>query len=69
MASETSFSVVESDRGLGVFWRSLADLWFFGWIGHLWFSTLADTGTECGLIQQAIENHEALKTARPYALG
>jgi len=43
MASETSFSVVDSGGGLGPLWRSLGDLWFFGWLGNLWFSTLADT--------------------------
>jgi hypothetical protein len=43
MGSETSFNVVDSGGGLGPLWRSLADLWFFGWLGNLWFSTLADT--------------------------
>ena len=53
MASETSFSV-------SLFWRSLADLRF---------STPADTESERGQIRQAMEDHEVLKTARPYALG
>ena len=68
MASETSFSVVDPGGGLGPLWRSLADLWFFGWIGRLWFSTLADTEVERGQVRQAMEDHEILKTTRPYAL-
>lgn len=43
MASETSFSVVGPGGGLGSLWRGLGELWFFGWLGNPWFSTLADT--------------------------
>lgn len=68
MGSEASFGVVESDAGgLGPFWRSLADLWFFGWIGHLWFSALADTAPARSQVKRALEDHEALKTTQPYS--
>ena len=67
MASETSFSVVDSGSGLGPFWRSLGDLWFFGWLGNLWFSTLADTEAGRSQIKRAIEDHEALKTSKAYS--
>ena len=67
MGSETSFSVVDSGGGLGPLWRSLGDLWFFSWLGNLWFSTLADTEAGRSQVKQAAEDHEALKVTRPYA--
>lgn len=67
MASEPASGVSASGRGLGAVWRSLADAWLFGWIGHLWFSALADTEAERGQLQRASEDHEALKPTRPYA--
>ncbi|WP_157492265.1 hypothetical protein [Geothrix fermentans] len=67
MGSEPSFSVVEPERGLGLLWRSLADLRLFGWLGNLWFTTLADTEAGRSQVKQAAEDHEALKATRPYA--
>lgn len=67
MESEPAFSVVEPESGLGQLWRSLGELRFFGWFGHLWFTTLADTEASRSQIQQAAEDHEALKATRPYA--
>jgi hypothetical protein len=66
MGSEASFRVVEGEGGLGPLWRSLADSWLFGWLGHLWFSTLADTAAARGQLGQARADHEALKVTRPY---
>jgi len=66
MGSETPFSVVEQEAGLGALWRSLADSWLFGWPGHLWFSTLADTAAARGQLSQAGADHEALKATGPY---
>lgn len=67
MGSEPSFSVVEPERGLDLLWRSLADLRLFGWLGNLWFTTLADTEAGRSQVKQAAEDHEALKATRPYA--
>lgn len=59
--------MVQADSGRGAFWRGLSDLWFFGWIGHLWFGALADTEQHRSQLARAREDHEALKTTRPYA--
>jgi len=66
MASDPSFSVAESESSLGLLWRSLGDLRLFGWLGHLWFSTMADTEAGRSQVKQALEDHEALKASRPY---
>ncbi len=67
MGSEAGFHIVEGRQGLGSLWRSLADLWLFGWLGNLWFSTLADTEAGRSQVKQAVEDHETLKATRPYA--
>ena len=67
MASETTFSTVASEDSRGSFWRALADAWQFGWVGRLWFSTLADTAPARDQLRRAREDHEALKTTAPYS--
>ena len=66
MGPESSFNVGLEPGGLGAFWRSLGDLWSFGWIGRLWFHALADTESARSQYQQAREDHEALKLTAPY---
>jgi hypothetical protein len=66
MGSEIPFSEAASGGGLALVWRSLANLWFFGWLGNLWFSTLADTEAGRRQARQAVEDHEALKGTQPY---
>lgn len=68
MASEPAFSTVEAQSGLGGFWRSLSSQSPFGWLGRLWFGTLADTAAAREQVRQARADHEALKPTRAYAL-
>lgn len=67
MGSDASFSVVEANLGLGQLWRSLADSWFCGWLGHLWFSALAETESARAQVKRAEADHDSLKATRPYA--
>ena len=53
MASEPAFSTVEAQSGLGGFWRSLSSQSPFGWLGRLWFGTLADTAAAREQVRQA----------------
>ncbi len=68
MASEPVFRVAESgSEGLRGLWQALAQLGPFGWLGRLWFATLAQTQGSRDQFRQAREDHEALKVTRPYA--
>ncbi len=68
MASEVAFSTVATGNSRGSLWGALAETWCFGWLGHLWFSTLADTAFAKDQLSQARQDHEALKTTAPYSL-
>ena len=60
MGSDPSFSVGEPESGLGLLWHSLGELRLFGWLGQLWFSTLADTEAGRSQVKQAAGDPEAL---------
>ena len=68
MGSDPTYRVAESgSEGLRTLWESLAQFGPFGWLGRLWFSALAQTQGARDQYRQAREDHEVLKTTRPYA--
>jgi hypothetical protein len=68
MGSDPAFQVAESgSEGLRAMWESLAQLGPFGWLGRLWFATLAQTQSARDQYRQAREDHAALKATQPYA--
>jgi hypothetical protein len=68
MGSEPPFTTVPHQGPLRSLWQALADSGCFGRWGRLWFSTLADTDGARRQVRLAREDHDHLRTSKPYSV-